>query len=532
MRELTAEQKARLAVNFFQRPGFLTHTKGIYARKPFQLDTWQEKLVREVFGTVRSNGLRQYQTVFCMVPKKNGKTELAAGIALYGLLLDNEPGAEVYFAAASRDQASIGFRVAAQMVRNSPRLRARCKIVDSTKTIYLVDEPNSFMRAISADAGVQDGINPHFAVFDELHRQRNSDLWDVLTYGMATRSQPLMFAITTAGISGESPICEEQYQYACNVRDGIFNDPSYYPAIFELGEKEDWTEEGVPAMAGKPATGWYKANPSLGKHLQIDKVREEFRRAQANPMQQNSFKRLRLNQWVGQEVRYIPMPDWRACGQPFNPAEFIGMQCVGGIDLSATQDITALVLLFQIEDLLYLLPHFWIPEHELAQRAKRDKVPYDLWVAQGLVHTTPGNQVDYKWVRKTVKDLGRLYDIKEIAYDRWNATPVVQDLTEDGFNMVPIGQGYQSMSAPTKEMLRVIMQHRLRHNGNDVLTWMANCFAVKSDPADNVKPSKPDRRKNSKRIDGIVASIDALARTMVTPEYKKSVYDERGIRTL
>ena len=525
------DDKARPAVNFFER--ILTHTKGEYARKQFILAPWERKIVEDIFGTVRSNGLRQYSTAYVEIPKKNGKTELAAGIALVGLCLDEEEGAEVYLAASTRDQASIAFRVAAQMVRNSKRLSELCRIVDSTKTIYLEDDPNCFLKAISADAGTQDGVNPHIVIFDELHRQTNRDLWDVLTYGMDTRSQPLMFAITTAGITGHSPICEEQHQYAIRVRDGIFQDPSYYPVIYGLGDKEDWTLEGGPAKNGRPATGWYKVNPAAGDYLPIEKIREQFRRVEANPAAQNSFRRLRTNQWVGQEIRYLPMEDWKACGEPFNLADFAGQPCYGGLDLSATQDITALVLIFEREGLHYWLPHFWIPAHDLAMRSKRDRVPYDLWVSQGIVHATAGNQVDYGFVRKTVGDLAKLYDIREIGYDRWNATQIIQGLTDDGLTMVPIGQGYASMSAPTKELLRLVMSQKVRHGANPVLGWMADNLAVKQDPSDSVKPSKPDRRKSTSRIDGIVAGVNALARMIVTREDKKSsAYQTHGIRTV
>lgn len=510
----------------------LTHTKGEYACTPFMLYPWQRQIVVDVFGSIKSNGCRQYSTAYVEIPKKNGKTELAAGIALYGLIADAEPGSENYFAAATRDQASIGFKVAAQMVRNNPRLNGLCRIIDSTKTIVMRDDPSSFLKAISADAGTNDGINPHVAVFDELHRQRDTDLWDVITYGMSARRQPLLFAITTAGISGESPLAEAQREYALGVQKGIFPDPSYYSAIYGLGEKEDWTNEGQPDRKGRPATGWYKANPSLGHHLKIEKVREEFLQAQGSLANQNSFRRFRLDQWVGQESRFLPMDDWMACGEPFRQADFIGAQCFAGIDLSATQDITALVLVFEKAGLYHIVPHFWLPEYELHLRARRDKVPYDIWASQGLLHTTPGNQVDYAFLKKTVRDLSRLYDIREIAYDRWNATPVIQDLQAEGMTMVPIGQGYQSMSAPTKELLRLVNTGKLRHGSNQILTWMANCFSVKQDPADNVKPSKPDRRKTGKRIDGIQALVNALARVIVRPEYKRSIYETEGIKIL
>ena len=520
--------KAKPWINFFQKR--LTHTKGIFAKKPFMLAPWQRQIVSDLFGTVKSNGLRQYSTAYVEVPKKNGKSELAAGIALGGLVLDDEPGAEIYSAAATRDQASIVFRVAAQMVRNSPRLHAMCQIVDSTKTIYLKDQPSSFYRAISADAGTQDGINPHVVVFDELHRQTRRDLWDVLKYGSDTRAQPLLFAITTAGVTGHSPICEEQHEYARQVLDGTFKDPSFYPVIYAMDQGGDWTFEGEPATDGKPATGWYKANPALGDFLPIDKVRESFQKAISLPSEQNSFRRLRLNEWVGQETRYIPMDQWRACGEPlFNIEELAGKTCFGGLDLSTTQDITACVLVFPVDGRLLVVPHFWIPGHDLYKRSRHDNVPYDLWASQGLIHVTEGNQIDYAFVRKAIGDFSKLYDIKEIGYDRWNATQLVQNLTDDGVTMVPIGQGFASMSAPTKELLTFVGNRSLRHNGNPILSWMADCMSVKQDPTGAVKPTKPDRLKSSKRIDGMVALVDAIARIIVHPEDTGSVYETRGI---
>lgn len=464
--------------------------------------------------------MRRINTAYVEVPKKNGKSELGAGIALLGLLLDEEHGAEVYSAASTRDQASLVFRVAAQMVRNNPVLSSMCRIVDSTKTIYIKDEPNSFYKAISADAGIQDGINPHIVVFDELHRQRSRDLWDVFRYGSSTREQPLLFAITTAGVIGHSDICEEQHNYARRLLDGTFNDPTYYPVIYGLDEKEDWTYEGEPAHDDKPATGWYKANPALGDFLPIDRVRAEAKTAIELPTEQNSFRRFRLNQWVGQETRFIPMDLWKKCGEPFDISSLAGKPCWAGLDLSTTRDLTAFALIFPKDDLLYVVAHIFLPGDHLYERSKADNVPYDLWASQGLIHITPGNQVDYAFVRKTIDDLAKLYDIQEIGFDRWNATQLVQQLMDDGLTMVPIGQGYQSMNAPTSEMLALVKDGRLRHGNNQVLSWMADCMTVKQDPAGNVKPSKPDRMRSKNRIDGIVAIINALARLIVNKEAK------------
>jgi phage terminase large subunit-like protein len=521
--------KADDAVRFFERR--LTHTKGEFAKKPFVLEPWQERIVRDLYGTVDASGNRVYNTAYIEIPKKNGKSELGAGVALAGLLLDEEPGAEVYSAAATRDQASIVFRVAAQMVRNDPVLNSLCRIIDSSKTIYVKDDPSSFYRAISADAGVQDGINPHIVVFDELHRQKRRDLWDIFRYGSPTRRQPLLFSITTAGVTGESPVCEEQHDYARRLIDGTFKDPSYYACIYGLGMDEDWTFEGAPAFPGSPATGWYKANPALGSFLPVERIRQECQAALEMPTQQNSFRRFRLNQWVGQETRFLPMEAWRNCGVATAPEELeelAGCECYGGLDLSTTRDLTAFVLMIPKDDLVYLIPHIFLPEEGLHERARKDNVPYDLWASQGFVHLTPGNQVDYGFVRKTIVEQAGVYRIREIGFDRWNAAQIVQQLMDDGLTMVPIGQGFQTMNAPTAELLALVRDGRLRHGGNPVLTWMADCMTVKQDPAGNIKPVKPDRMKNSKRIDGLVAAINALSRLIVQPTVK-SVYETEGI---
>lgn len=524
---MSGKTKGEDGVRFFERR--LTHTKGSFARKPFILPPWQKRIVSDIFGTCKPNGMRKINTAYVEVPKKNGKSELGAGVALAGLLLDDEPGAEVYSAASTRDQATIVFRVAAQMVRQDPILNSMCRIVDSTKTIYLKDAPDSFYRAISADAGIQDGINPHVVVFDELHRQRNRDLWDIFRYGSPTRDQPLLFAITTAGIIGESPICEEQHDYARRILQGTFSDPTYYPVIYGLDDDEDWTFEGEPGRGSKPPTGWYKANPALGDFLPIDRIRNEFQTAIEMPSQQNSFRRFRLNQWVGQEFRFLPMEHWKLCGEPFSAQDLVGCECFGGLDLSTTRDLTAFALVFRRGDLFFVLVHCFIPGDDLRERSRKDNVPYDLWASQGLVHVTPGNQVDYGYVRKVINDLAKLYDIREIGFDRWNATQIVQDLMGDGLTMVPIGQGYVSMNAPTAELLALVKDHRLRHNGNPVLSWMADCMSVKQDPAGNLKPAKPDRMKSKKRIDGIAAIIDALARVIVAED---GLIDYSGIRSV
>lgn len=521
------KSRAAQAVSFFQNR--LTHTKGPLAGKPFKLLPWQRKPIEDIFGTLdRKGGVRQFRQAYIEVPKKNGKTELAAGIALKGLF-EGESGAEVYLAASTRDQAGLVFRAAHKMVVNNTLLSDACEVIKSSKTIYLRDEPDSFMKAISADAGTQDGINPSMVIFDELHRQKTRDLWDVLEFGTDARAQPLHVSITTAGVTDESPICWEQHEYARSLLEGIFHDASYYPVIYGLPQDADWADEGkpgVPTTAAEyrktrktwtsPPTGWYAANPSLegnpGGFLPIERVRKAAEQAKRSPSKENSFRRLRLDQWVAQESRWIPLSEWDKGNAPFNPAELVGKPCYGGLDLSSTTDLTAFDLLFPPfdggEDIFWL-SWAWLPSEDLHQRSPSNLA---LWAKQGLLETTPGNVVDYAFIRKQINDLADVYDIQEIGHDPWNAVQIVNELTDDGFTCVPVRQGFASLSPPAKEFEKLVLGGRLRHGGNPLLRWQMDCTAVRQDPAGNIKPVKPDRRQSIKRIDSIVAAIMALDR--------------------
>jgi phage terminase large subunit-like protein len=527
------EKKAELAIRFFERR--LTHTKGKFARKPFTLPPWQRKIVGEVFGTVDHKGKRLYTKVYIEVPKKNGKTELAAGFADYLLLVDQEPGAEIYSVASTRDQASLCFRTAAQMVRQNDQLMEMVDIHRSSKTLNLKDDPECFYKAISADADTGDGINPHAAVYDELHRQKTRDLWDVIEFGMDTREQPLLIAITTAGVFGESPICQELHDYARNVINGTFKDPHFYAVIYSLDPEEDWTFEGQPEKRknGKliaPATGWYKANPALGDFLPVARIREACERAKKIPSSQSSFRRFRLNQWVNQESIWIPNHEWKACGEPFDAASLVGEECYAGLDLSTNLDVTAFVKVFGKDDNVLVLADFWLPEEDLVERCRRDMVPYDVWAKQGLVHLTPGSVIDYDYIESVIKEQSEIYQISELAYDRWNASAIVTHLMDHGLTMVPIAQSFPALSTPTKELERRIMNRTIRHNNNPVLAWMMDCCSLKQDTKDNVMPVKPDRRKSSKRIDGVLALIMALDR--LTRHQPATIYESQDLKVI
>ncbi len=511
------ERAADVAVAFFEK--LLVHTKGEWYGKPFVLQDWQEKVVRPVFGWKRKDGTRKYRWVYIEVPRKNGKSSLAAGIALCLLYVDDEPGAEIYSAAADREQAAIVFDTARAMVEESPPLMARSEVY---KRSIVVPSTRSVYRVLSADAYTKHGLNAHGVIFDELHAQPNRELWDVLTTSTGARRQPLVVAITTAGYDRES-ICWEQHEYARQVLEGVIEDPSYFAYIAAADEDDDWLDPAV----------WEKANPSLGVTIKREYLESEARRAEQVPAYQNTFRRLHLNQWTQQETRWLPLEAWDLCSAPVSAEELKGRKCYGGLDLASAIDIAAFELVFPPEDEdepYQTLSFFWIPEESMIERARKDRVPYDAWVRQGLIKATEGNVIDYRRIVQDITELGEAFNIGEIAFDRWGAFQVSQQLEGAGFTMVAFGQGYSSMSAPTKDLLRLVLDRRIAHGGNPVLRWMADNVVVSQDPAGNLKPN---RAKSREKIDGIVALIMALDRAMRNQGSRSgSVYEERGIRVL
>lgn len=509
------ENAANRAVIFFER--YLKHTKGKWAGAKFELMDWQKNdIIRPLFGWKRKDGTRKYRTAYIEIPRKNGKSTLSSGIALYLLFADNEYGAEIYSAAADREQAAIVFEIAKAMVEASPALKKRAKIY---KRSIVVPKTMSSYKVLSADAPTKHGLNAHGIIFDELHAQPNRELWDVLTTSTGAREQPLVVTITTAGYDKNS-ICWEQHDYARKVLDGIIDDPSFFAYMAAADENDDWRD---------PKT-WKKANPGLGQTVKLEYLEQEAKKAEQIPAYQNTFRRLHLNQWTQQDERWLDMAAWDATAGVVNANKLIGHECYGGLDLASTTDIAALVLLFPMDNGNYhILPYFWIPEANMKERIIRDKVPYDAWTRDGFIEATEGNVIDYGVIRKRINELGRIYNIKEIGHDPWNATQLSLELDGDGFTMVPIRQGFASLSSPTKELMNLVLSKKIKHGGNPVLRWMADNMVVKQDPAGNIKP---DKSKSTEKIDGIVALIMAIDRATRHKEDKKSVYEERGIITL
>ena len=509
-------EKADYAVDFIN---CLKHTKGRWRGVPFELLPWQDRIIRDVFGTVKENGYRQYNTVYVEIPKKNGKSELAAGVALYMTCGDGEWGAEVYGCASDRQQASIVFDVAVDMVDQCPALKKRMKPVMSVKRL-MYKPTNSFYQVLSAEAYTKHGLNVHAVIFDELHAQPNRELFDVMTKGSGdARTQPLFFLITTAGTDRNS-VCFEQHQKAEDIILGRKIDPSFYPVIYGASDDADWSSEKV----------WYEANPSLGHTIDIEKVKNAYLSAKDNPAEENIFRQLRLNQWVKQSTRWMQMEKWDDCAFPVDERELIGRECYGGLDLSSSIDITAFVLVFPPRDdaeKYIILPYFWIPEKNMNLRVRRDHVPYDVWEKQGCLMTTEGNVIHYGFIENFIDDLGKKFHIREIAFDRWGAVQMVQNLEGLGFTVIPFGQGFKDMSPPSKRLMGLVLEKKIAHGGHPVLRWMMDNIFVRTDPAGNIKP---DKEKSTEKIDGAVATVMALDRAIRNGGTGSgSVYDDRGI---
>jgi len=507
--------KADFAVNFIEQ---LCHTKGIWAGEKFELIDWQEQIIRDLFGIVKPSGYRQFNMAYVEIPKKQGKSELAAAIALFLLCADGEERAEIYGCAADRQQASIVFEVAADMVRMCPALSKRCKIQASTKRITFIPT-NSFYQVLSAEAYSKHGFNIHGVVFDELHTQPDRKLFDVMTKGSGdARKQPLYFLITTAGSDTKS-ICYEVHQKAKDILEGRKHDVTFYPVIYGAELDDDWTDPKV----------WKKANPSLGITVDLEKVKLACESARQNPAEENTFRQLRLNQWTKQSVRWMPMEKWNACKFDFTPEFLKGRLCYGGLDLSSTTDITSFVLVFpptKEDEHYYVLPYFWIPEENMEQRVAKDHVNYSLWEKQGFLQATEGNVIHYGFIEQFIDELGKIFQIKEISFDRWGAVQMSQNLDNLGFTVIPFGQGFKDMSPPTKELMNLVLSRQLRHNGHPILTWNMDNICVRVDPAGNIKM---DKAKSIEKIDGAVALVMALDRAIRNQGSSESVYDSRGL---
>ena len=495
--------RAQYAIDFFQH---LRHSKGEWAGEPFVLEPWQQFRRWCIYGWLRRQEdgtlARRFRIGYTEVARKNGKSTEGAGDGLYLFEADEEPGAEVYTAATKFDQAKIIHSEAIRMVKRSPALSRRIRVFKNNLSI---PETASKFEPLGADSKTLDGLNPHGALIDELHAHPDGDLFDVLETATGARREPLILIYTTAGYDVES-ICYEMHEHTLKVLEGAIEDDAFFGYIATLDKDDDWKDESV----------WIKANPNLGVSIKAERIREAMQRAEESLARLNTFLRLRMNVWTQQKQRWINMEKWTECGGAIDFDALAGHSCYAGLDLSSNIDITALVLAFPLDDgRIPLLCRFWIPEERAAERQRKDRVPYLMWEREGYVSFTPGNVIDLEFIRAELNELNDRFAIHEIAIDRWQSTKITTSLTDDGFTVVPFGQGMGSMSPASKAFEELLLTGKLQHGDNPVLKWMAANVAVKTDPAGNIKPVKPESPNNPKKIDGVVASIMAVARATV-----------------
>lgn len=518
------------ALDFFS---FLRHSKGEWAGQEFILQPWQQFIVWCLFGWKRTvDGARRFRTAYAEIARKNGKSTLAAGIGLYLFFADGEQGAEIFCVATKKDQAKIVFSEAERMRKASPALKSR---IVSFRNNMNIPATNSKFEPLSSDEDTLDGLNISGAIVDEYHAHKTRLLIDVIETATAARRQPMTFKITTAGYDRET-VCFTDREYAIKVLEGMVQDDTLFAVIFALDEDDNWEDE----------RNWPKANPGLNVSVKLDDLRRKANKAKQDPSSLNSFLRLHLNVWTNQETAAIKMDDWNACVgfslQNTDPrklreemeARLAGAPCFIGCDLSSTEDISASVKLFPpltSEDKYIVLADFWIPEDNIDRKVKEFRAPYDVWAREEFLHTTPGNIVDYDIIKARVLADFERYDVRELAFDPWNATQFANSLQSGGIaaeRLVKFNQTISMFAEPTKRLIEeLVLGRKLAHLGDPILRWMASNLVVWEDGNGNKRPTKKSSRF---KIDGMVALIMALGRAIATPGEGGSVYDEeRGV---
>lgn len=501
--EHRCHQRVAHVLAFFTE--LLVHTKGRWARHPFIPARWQrDRVLAPLFGDVKWDDfygryVRRYRTLYLLVPRKNGKSTLLAGICLYLLCADGEEGAEVYGLALDRDQAGHVFRTAQRMVGLHPALATRLNVMASRQRITDDRTFSSFSVMAGDDEGAL-GSTPHGAYIDELLTQPSRDLYDAIRTGMGTRAQPMLMLATTAE-SDPAGFAAAERQWSEQVATRADLDPSRLVVMYAAAADDDWSSEAT----------WRKANPALGDFLDIGVLRDEYHKAHANPAEERAFRQFRLNQPVRAVGRAIDLVAWDACSSIIDPDELHGQTAFAGLDLASSSDLAAIAYAFRADEQVTLVWRHFVPEATMDDLDRRTAGSATVWANAGWLTVTPGNVIDYHSILATLEEDGQAFDIAEVAYDRWGMTQLAQDLTDAGLSLVQFGQGFASMSSPTRELLRKIAAGELRHGSNPVARWEAANLITRSDPAGNLKP---DKDRSADKIDGIVAAIMALDRAL------------------
>ena len=503
------------ASHFYSFCSHLRHSKGRWGRQPFKLEPWQHFIGGSLFGWKRRGGCRRFKIGFVEVPRKNGKTTFAAAIGNYILTCDGEAGAEIYSAATKRDQAKLVFADAKAFISGNQDLAERVQIY---KHSLQIPSTRSKFEPLAAEAHSLDGLNPHLVIADEIHAWKDRSVWDVLLTGMGAREQPLALAITTAGDFSDS-IYNELHNDAEQILEGVVEDDDFFAYVATIDPGDDWLDERA----------WAKANPNLGVSLRVEELRSELHRAKRLPASQNKQKRLRLGIRTSDLSAWLPMDCWELGGERFDEAELLGKSCGGGLDLANTQDLAAWAMVFpwgmdRGKPVFRHKIRYWCPEDardNAAETLRRKLYP---WAQAGYVEFTPGSAIDLERITQVILEDVECYKIEAVCYDPWNAEAVAQKLVAGGLNVQKFVQSAATYNAPAQVLESAILEGRFRHNGNPVFRWNAsNCVARRNGNGYLM----PDRKRSRDKIDGIPATLEALAAIGAAPE--SSVYETRGV---
>ncbi len=504
-------EKAKHVLDFFEE--CLVFVEGDKGGKPFHLETWQKAIVANLYGWMRPDDTRRYRETLVYIARKNGKTPLIAGLVLYGLFCEEEPGNQIYSAAGDKDQASLIYRHAKAMMLAEPELARRGEFYETSKTIIKKDSLCKY-QALSSDVATKHGLNASMILVDELHAQPNSHLVDTLITSVASRRQPLIVFITTADFDRPSP-CNDKLDYAKKVQQGIIKDVSFLPVIYEVPRDADWRDHKI----------WPMANPNLGVSVSKLYMETACKRAIEVPTYQNAFKRLHLNMQTSQDVLWIDLDKWDACHDTeLTLDELEGERCFAGLDLASTRDLCALALWFP--DAAAFFIRYWLPHDTAFLRQERARIPYVTWAQEGFISLTPGNVADYDFIREECLQIVQPFQLSELAIDRWNSTQLQTQFITEGIKVFQFAQTSRVMGAPTTELERLVLNNSLRHFGDPVTRWCASNVVLDTDHEGNAKPSK---ERSNEKIDGIVALVMAIGRGMVAPKSSLSVYETRGL---
>ena len=486
-----SENYAQHAIDFIEQ---LEHTTGDYAGKPFALEGWQAFIVWNLFGFLNSDGSRRFTRSYIEVPRKNGKSTFSSAVMLYGLIADDESAAQVYSAATKLDQAMMVFSESVRVCQNLPWLSEALTVnnsVNNRRILY----GQSVYKPLEWNPGKQDGLNAHFACIDEYHAHPNDELYNVLRNSMGARRQPMLFTITTAGFNRESP-CYKHRNYCTSVLNGNIKDDALFSVIYTLDEGDDWADP----------TNWQKANPNWGISVYPRQLQQALTEAKEFVHKEVEFKTKLLNVWTDTAMTWINDSVWMDCAENEN---LDGAMCYGGLDLASTGDFCAFSLYFPQTS--SIRTWYWLPMDSAYKRKDAAGASIRQWASDGYIELTEGNVTDYAFIKAKICELSTIYDIKDIAFDRFNASQLVIELQNEGLQMYPFGQGFVSMSAPTKELERLTKDSRLKHDGNPVTRWMMGNVLLQTDPAGNIKINKA---KSGDKVDGPVSIVMALGTAM------------------